>query len=122
MKIDYEKLKQLHITDDGTTKQICWSCHENRKNKKDKSLSINWERCIAHCHHCNQSFFFGKTEKLNDGQPPKQSLKKTDSKEYKTPGRLTNAEPLDENMRKWFEERGIPVEVAEAEGDRKSVV
>ena len=116
MKIDYEKLKELRITDDGTTKQICWSCHANRKNKKDKSLSINWERCVAHCHHCNQSFFFGKTEKLNDGQPPKQTPKKTDSKEYKIPGRLTNAEPLDENMKQWFINRGIPVEVAEAEG------
>ena len=116
MKIDYEKLKELRITDDGTTKQICWSCHANRKNKKDKSLSINWERCVAHCHHCNQTFFFGKTEKLNDGQPPKQTPKKAESKEYKTPGRLTNAEPLDENMKQWFINRGIPVEVAEAEG------
>ena len=116
MKIDYEKLKELRITDDGTTKQICWSCHADRKNKKDKSLSINWERCVAHCHHCNQSFFFGKTEKLNDGQPPKQTPKKAESKEYKTPGRLTNQESLDENMRQWFITRGIPVEVAEAEG------
>ena len=116
MKIDYEKLKELRITDDGTTKQICWSCHADRKNKKDKSLSINWERCVAHCHHCNQTFFFGKTEKLNDAQTSKQAPKKAESKEYKTPGRLTNAEPLDENMRQWFITRGIPVEVAEAEG------
>ena len=116
MKIDYEKLKELRITDGGTTKQICWSCHADRKNKKDKSLSINWERCVAHCHHCNQSFFFGKTEKLNDGQPPKQTPKKAESKEYKTPGRLTNQESLDENMKQWFINRGIPIETAQAEG------
>ena len=41
---------------------------------------------------------------------------KQKSKEYKKPGKLANEEPLDENMRHWFEQRGIPVEIAEAEG------
>ncbi len=35
---------------------------------------------------------------------------------YEKPGRLTNEEPLDENMCRWFSDRGIPAETAKAEG------
>ncbi len=44
---------------------------------------------------------------------------KQKSKEYKKPGKLENEEPLDENMRHWFEGRSIPVEITEAEGITK---
>ena len=118
MKIDYNKLKQTGITNNGKKKQICPSCHDTRKNKSDKPLSVDWEKCIAHCHHCGANFFFGKTERLNS--PPKQAPEKTETKEYRKPGRLANEEPLDDNMRKWFESRGIPAATAEAEGISKS--
>ena len=118
MKIDYNKLKQTGITNNGKKKQICPSCHETRKNKSDKPLSVDWEKCIAHCHHCGANFFFGKTERLNS--LPKQAPEKTETKEYRKPGRLANEEPLDDNMRKWFESRGIPAATAEAEGISKS--
>ena len=115
MRIDYNKLKELGIVDNGKKKQFCPECHANRTNKADKSLSVDWEKCIAHCHYCGKSFFFGKTEKIYHApkavQPPKQ-----EAKEYRKPGRLANEEPLDENMRNWFEQRGIPAEVAETEG------
>ena len=115
MRIDYNKLKELGIANDGKKKQFCPECHANRTNKADKSLSVDWEKCIAHCHYCGKSFFFGKTEKIYHApkavQPPKQ-----EAKEYRKPGRLANEEPLDENMRNWFEQRGIPAEVAETEG------
>ena len=115
MRIDYNKLKELGIADNGKKKQFCPECHANRTNKADKSLSVDWEKCIAHCHYCGKSFFFGKTEKIYHApkavQPPKQ-----EAKEYRKPGRLANEEPLDENMRNWFEQRGIPAEVAETEG------
>ena len=115
MRIDYNKLKEFGIADNGKKKQFCPECHANRTNKADKSLSVDWEKCIAHCHYCGKSFFFGKTEKIYHApkavQPPKQ-----EAKEYRKPGRLANEEPLDENMRNWFEQRGIPAEVAETEG------
>ena len=115
MRIDYNKLKELGIADNGKKKQFCPECHANRTNKADKSLSVDWEKCIAHCHYCGKSFFFGKTEKIYHApkavQPPKQEVK-----EYRKPGRLANEEPLDANMRNWFEQRGIPAEVAETEG------
>ena len=121
MEIDYKKLKEIGIADDGKKKQFCPTCHAERKNKRDKSLSVDWSRCIAHCHHCGENFFFGKTERIGsqhafvNRQPVKQS-----PNTYKKPGRLTNEEPLDENMRRWFDSRGIPAEVAEKEGLTKA--
>ena len=118
MKIDYKKLEAFGIADNGKKKQFCPECHANRTNQADKSLSVDWDKCIAHCHYCGKSFFFGKTERIYHApkavQPPKQEVK-----EYRKPGRLANEEPLDANMRNWFEQRGIPAEVAEAEGITK---
>ena len=113
MEIDYNKLEKFGIANDGKKKQFCPKCHENRNDKRDKSLSVDWGRCIAHCHYCGENFFFGKTERIAPVPqiPPKQL-----PKEHKKPPLLSNTEPLDENMRQWFVGRGIPVEVAEAEG------
>ena len=113
MEIDYKKLKDLGIVNDGKKKQFCPECHANRTDKRDKSLSVDWEKCIAHCHYCGKSFFFGKTEKIAYTPQPKN---RQEAKTYKKPGRLTNEEPLDENMCRWFSDRGIPAEVAGAEG------
>ena len=119
MEIDYNKLKELGITDNGKKKQFCPECHANRTDKRDKSLSVDWDKCIAHCHYCGKNFFFGKTEKI--GYAPKVAYQqpKTDMKGYKKPAKLTNEEPLDENMKQWFANRGIPTEVAESEGISK---
>ena len=114
MEKDEKKLEELGISDNGKKKQFCPECHANRTNKADKSLSVDWDKCIAHCHYCGKSFFFGKTEKI--GYEPQPKVVQPKAKGYKKLGKLTNEEPLDENMRKWFEGRGIPVEIAEAEG------
>ena len=118
MEIDYKKLEEIGIADDGKKKQFCPECHANRTNRRDKSLSVDWDKCIAHCHYCGKSFFFGKTEKINY-RPNVAQQSQQESKGYKKPGRLTNEEPLDENMRKWFEGRCIPSGTAEAEGITK---
>ena len=119
MEIDYQKMKELGITDNGKKKQFCPECHANRTDKRDKSLSVDWDKCIAHCHYCGKNFFFGKTEKI--GYAPKVAYQqpKTEMKGYKKPAKLTNEEPLDENMKQWFANRGIPAEVAESEGISK---
>ena len=119
MEIDYNKLKELGITNNGKKKQFCPECHANRTDKRDKSLSVDWDKCIAHCHYCGKNFFFGKTEKI--GYAPKVAYQqpKTEMKGYKKPAKLTNEEPLDENMKQWFANRGIPAEIAESEGISK---
>ena len=124
MEIDYEKLEELGIkiadrdySKADPQKMLCPKCKDDRKkHKKNKPLAVYWKNCYAKCFNCGKSFFFGKTEKLNDGQPPKKQPMNHSNKEYTKPGPLTNEEPLDENMRKWFEGRGIPVAIAEAEG------
>ena len=117
MKIDYEKLKQLGIANDGKKKQHCPKCHHERKNKRDKSLSVNWDLCVAHCHHCNESFFFGVTEKWNTTAP--HTAVKQPDEDYRKPPRLTGEEPLDEKMLHWFAARGIPAGVLQCEGITK---
>ena len=117
MQIDPIKLKQTGIINDGRKKQYCPECHSERKNKRDKSLSVDWERCIAHCHHCGKSFFFGQTEKRTYSPKP---VPVTETKEYRKPGRLTNEEPLDDKMLGWFAARGIPAEVLKQEGITKA--
>ena len=41
MEIDYQKLKELGITNNGKKKQFCPECHANRTDKRDKSLMPN---------------------------------------------------------------------------------
>ena len=119
MEIDYNKLNELGITNNGKKKQFCPECHANRTDKRDKSLSVDWDKCIAHCHYCGKNFFFGKTEKIGYAPKVVYQQPKPDMKGYKKPAKLTNEEPLDENMKQWFANRGIPAEVAELEGISK---
>ena len=119
MEIDYQKLKELGITDNGKKKQFCPECHANRTDKRDKSLSVDWDKCIAHCHYCGKNFFFGKTEKIGYAPKVVYQQPKPEMKGYKKPAKLTNEESLDENMKQWFSNRGIPAEVAESEGISK---
>ena len=115
LEIDYKKLKDLGLTNDGKKKQFCPKCHEKRNNKADKSLSVDWDRCIAHCHHCDANFFFGKTERIGNYQQPK-ALSTMKEKTYHKPTKLTNETAPDEKVLAWFASRGIPAEVVTQEG------
>ncbi|MBR5775938.1 MAG: toprim domain-containing protein, partial [Bacteroidaceae bacterium] len=121
MEIDYNKLKDMGIRAEDRKgdkqKMHCPECHSQRKNKADKSLSVDWVKCIAHCHHCDQSFFFGKTEKI--GHAPAPVTAESTSREPRLPGRLTGEEQPDANMLEWFAGRGIPAEILQHEGITK---
>lgn len=39
----------------GKVKTHCPQCHEQRRNKRDKSLSVDLDRGLCHCHHCGWS-------------------------------------------------------------------
>ena len=115
MEIDYEKLKELDIKNDGKKKQFCPECHANRTDKRDKSLSVDWEKCIAHCHYCGKNFFFGKTERIGNYQQSK-TLSSMKEKTYHKPTKLANETAPDEKVLAWFASRGIPAEVVMQEG------
>ena len=121
MEIDYNKLKDIGIRAEDRKgdkqKMFCPACHANRKNKADKSLSVDWVKCVAHCHHCDQSFFFGKTEKI--GFTPAPAPAAPPSTEPRKPGKLTGEEQPDANMLEWFAGRGIPAQVLQREGISK---
>ena len=114
MKIDHKKLEDFGITNDGKKKQFCPRCHESRRNKADKSLSVDWDKCIAHCHHCGENFFFGRTDRIGNYQPKALSTMK--EKTYHKPTKLANETAPDEKVLAWFASRGIPSEVVTQEG------
>ena len=115
MEIDYEKLKELDIKNDGKKKQFCPECHANRTDKRDKSLSVDWERCIAHCHYCGKNFFFGKTERIGNYRHPKVPSPMKE-KMYHKPAKLANETAPDDKVLAWFASRGITAEVVTQEG------
>ena len=110
LEIDYKKLKTFGIANDGKKKQFCPECHANRTDKRDKSLSVDWEKCIAHCHYCGKNFFFGKTERIGNYQQSK-TLSTMKEKTYHKPAKLANETAPDEKVLAWFASRGIPAEV-----------
>ena len=64
------KLSELKIDVRGHTtgkvKTYCPQCRDTRRNKRDKSLSVDLGKQLAHCHHCGWSVFFGE-RKQNEG-------------------------------------------------------
>ena len=121
-EIDYKKLKEIGINIDDRDYQqadpqrmFCPKCHEGREHHPtEKELAVYWDTCTAHCHHCNEHFFFGKTQKLNE-ENQKQTMKK-DTKKYKKPAKLANETAPGEEVLTWFAGRGIPAELVQQEG------
>ena len=126
LEIDYKKLEEIGI-DIGKRdykqadpqRMFCPKCHNERKNHPtEKELAVYWDTCTAHCHHCGENFFFGKTAKIgnNDCQPKKRTPMKKETKEYKKPAKLANETAPDEKVLEWFASRGIPSEIVVQEG------
>lgn len=75
----------------GEVPTICPQCSHTRKKSNDKCLSVNLDKSVWRCNHCNWSGF----------------LKNTMPKiEYKRP-EWKNKTGLSEQVVKWFEQRGI---------------
>lgn len=75
----------------GEVPTICPQCSHTRKKSNDKCLSVNLDKSVWRCNHCNWSGF----------------LKNTMPKiEYKRP-EWKNKTGLSEHVVKWFEQRGI---------------
>ncbi|MCM1441719.1 MAG: toprim domain-containing protein [Roseburia sp.] len=80
----------------GKLKLICPHCHEQRKNKRDKSLSVDLDKGVWHCHYCSWSGTIHVGERSND----------TPKKDYRrpTPRPIT---ALSRRLVDWFNSRGI---------------
>lgn len=108
--IDFARLG-IHLphTSQASTnvKTFCPKCHNTRRDRRDKSLSVNIRTGLYHCHYCG---FSGSAEVVDgsDGQAGHlwqrpQRIAKTD---YKTPAPKENAAP-GEKVLAWFRSRGI---------------
>lgn len=95
----FEKLSDLDIKltrHSGNEKCKCPKCHDGRKNKADRSLSVNITTGEFNCHNCGWK---GNVRSVD---------RKREQKVYERPSAdiLKNA-VLKENSAKWFHGRGI---------------
>lgn len=82
----------------GNTKTHCPNCHSERRNKTDKSLSVNVAEGVWNCHHC------GWKGHLTDPSKAKPA--------YVVP--TPTASPLSPKATSWFNSRGISTETLAA--------
>ncbi len=80
----------------GKIKVTCPRCHERRNDKRDKSLSVDLDKGVWHCHYCSWSGTIHVGKRSHDA--PK--------KEYRrpTPRPITT---LSRRLVNWFNSRGI---------------
>ena len=80
----------------GKMKVTCPKCRDRRTNKRDKSLSVDLDKGVWHCHYCSWSGTIHVGERSHDA--PK--------KEYRrpTPRPITT---LSRKLVEWFNGRGI---------------
>lgn len=78
----------------GKVKVFCPECRDNRRNKRDKSLSVNLDEGLYKCHYCGWSGCVRK-------QPGTVARKA-----YKRPEWHNNTQ-LGDRLVRWFEERRI---------------
>ena len=102
----------------GKIKTICPQCHDLRSNKRDKSLSVDLDKGVWHCHYCNWS---GTNEvRVKDDWTQKSMTRKDDwqqrstirkqKKVYKLPTAQATEEQRHQVGAKalaWFASRGI---------------
>lgn len=91
----------------GKIKTICPQCHDLRSNKRDKSLSVDLDKGVWHCHYCNWS---GTNEvRVKDDWQQKSTIRKQ-KKVYKLPTAQATEEQRHQVGAKalaWFASRGI---------------
>jgi twinkle protein len=86
----------LRSRNSGNIKTECVFCQSDRtKNKHDKPVSIDLDKGVYNCHHCDKS-----------GAIHKYKFQKDIGKEYKRPEWRNNTN-LSDNVVNWFKGRGI---------------
>lgn len=91
----------------GKIKTICPKCHDQRSNKRDKSLSVDLDKGVWHCHYCQWS---GTNEvHVKDDWQQRSTIRKQ-KKVYKLPAAQAAEEQrhqVDAKALAWFASRGI---------------
>ena len=103
----------------GKVKTYCPQCHNQRRDKRDKSLSVDLDKGLWHCHYCGWSGTL--TESTYDPSPEgkrkwmeqqpwyRQTQIRQQKREYKKPQPRPTA-PMSAKALAWFKGRGISEE------------
>lgn len=97
----YDKLSDLGIKltrRNGSEKVFCPLCHDGRKNKRDRSLSVNITTGEYKCHNTGCEF---------KGNVRSLERKRENKKFEKPPQDVLKAIQIKENAERWFKSRGI---------------
>lgn len=114
-KLYIEDFPNITFDGRGQIKVKCPLCINRRKNKADRSLSINKADLTYHCHYCNASGVLrSKDDKMNDSVV---QFFKHEKKEYKRPDKVVKIEDgmYAQPFIEYFNQRGI------SEGTMKAV-
>jgi len=84
----------IHNIPEGVKYYTCPLCSAERKNSKQRCMTVHWDNGMGKCHHC------GENVQLHSFK------KRTENKTYKIP-EWENNTALNENVVKWFESRKI---------------
>ena len=97
----------------GKVKTFCPKCHETRRDKRDKSLSVDLDKGVWNCHYCGFSghleYDEHEKQKWMEQQPWYQQTKIRQKPVYKKPQPRSHA-PMSAKALAWFKSRGISEE------------
>lgn len=82
----------------GNVKCVCPNCKNSRSHPNDRSLSVNLDKGVWNCHHCNWTGALKNDKPFSRDDKPR--------KEYKRPTPKPITE-LSRKLVKWFNGRGI---------------
>ena len=103
----------------GKVKTFCPQCHDQRHNKRDKSLSVDLDKGLWNCHYCSWSGSLkestydpspeGKRKWMEQQPWYRQTQIRQQKREYKKPQPRPTA-PMSTKALAWFKGRGISEE------------
>lgn len=102
----------------GKVKCFCPQCHDQRRDKRDKSLSVDLDKGVWNCHYCGWGGNLGYTDAEKQRWMERQSWFKPrqirrQKPEYKRPTPKPHA-PMSDKALAWFASRGISQATLEA--------
>jgi twinkle protein len=115
MKLDWRKYGiDAPLGGSGNKKVFCPQCHESRRDKRDRSLSINLDTGEFHCHYCGFSGCAAEKEAWEKERPWHNFAPiKRKRKEYRKPQHRPEG-PMSEKALAWFQSRGISAATLQA--------
>ena len=110
MRMNWEKYGiKAPYGNSGNRKVFCPQCHEQRRDKRDKSLSINLETGEFNCHYCGFSGCAAEKEPWEKEDRPWRNAAPIRHQKpvYKKPAQRQTCSSFSDRLLKWFRGRGI---------------